>query len=480
MIFETFIDRGLSQHSFAVGCEGAARVAIVDPRRDVDVYLELAARRGVAITDVLETHVHADYASGAAELAERAGARLWLSAHDEGERYEVAFPHRELRDGDEVALGKVRLVALHTPGHTPEHLSFLVYDGARSESVPQALLSGDFLFVGSLGRPDLLGDEVKDGLARALFRSVRERLAGLPDGLEVHPGHGAGSLCGSGMSARPLSTLGYERAANPYLDPRLSEDEFVDRILGSAPPLPPYYLRMKRLNSAGPPPLGALPGGEAIPAERFRELAGDGSHLVIDVRDRFAFGGAHVPGALGIGADPDESLSTWAGWVVPPDRPLLLVAEDEAQAESATRSLVRVGLDDVAGRLEGGMRRWIARGLPVETLPQLPVRELHAALGGEGNGARPKVLDVRSASEWRQGHIAGAIHVPGGEVPSRLAELPPGPVAVICGGGYRSTVVASVLQRAGREDVSNVTGGMGAWKRAGLPVETGSPGPVAS
>ena len=469
MIFETFVDKGLSAHSYAVGCEAAGRVAIVDPRRDVGIYLELASRRGVAISDVLETHVHADYASGARELAERAGATLRLSAYDAGERYEVTFPHEELRDRDEVRIGKVRLEARHTPGHTPEHLSFLVYDGARSETVPQLMLAGDFLFVGSLGRPDLLGEEVKHELARTLFRSVRERLAGLPDGLEVHPGHGAGSLCGAGMSARPLSTLGYERATNRYLDPALSEEGFVRAILGSAPPLPPYYLRMKRLNSDGPPALGELPGQQAIPPDRFRELAEDGRHLVLDVRDRFAFAGAHVPGALGIGVDPNESLSTWAGWVVPPDRLLLLVAEDAAQAEDAVRSLVRVGLDDVAGRLEGGMRRWIARGLPVATLPQLPVHDLQAALA---DGRAPRVLDVRTDGEWRQGHIPGALHVPGGEVASRLAELPAGPVAVVCGGGYRSTVIASLLQRAGREEVSNVTGGMGAWKRAGLPVET--------
>ena len=193
------------------------------------------------------------------------------------------------------------------------------------------------------------------------------------------------------------------------------------------------------------------------------------------MRDRFAFAGAHVSGALGIGADPNESLSTWAGWVVPPDRPLLLVAEDAAQAESAVRSLVRVGLDDVAGWLEGGMRRWIGRGLPVATLAQLPVHELQAALA---DGRAPRVLDVRADGEWRQGRIPGALHVPGGEVEARLAELPPGPLAVVCGGGYRSTVVASLLQRAGRDGVSNVTGGMGAWKRAGLPVDAGDSSPA--
>ena len=470
MILERFEDPGLSQYSYAVGCAAAGVVAVVDPRRDVEVYLEWARGRGVRIVKVLETHVHADFASGARELASRAGAELLLSAHDEGERYEVAFPHRELRDGDVVELGKVRLVALHTPGHTPEHLSFLVYDGARSADVPAALLSGDFLFVGSVGRPDLLGEEAKSALARELFRSVRDKLGPLPDGLEVHPGHGAGSMCGAGMSARPFSTLGFERAANPYLAPS-GEQAFVDRLLAGAPPFPDYYRRMKELNAAGPPALPP-PLGEPLAPAAFARLAADGQHVVIDVRDRLAFGGGHVPGALGIGTD--DSLSTWAGWVVPPDRPLLLVADGAEQAEEARLALARVGLDRVAGWL-AGMKGWIAAGLRVATLPQVSVHALHALREGHGaaGGAAPRVLDVRSAAEYRQGHVAGAVHVPAGELATRLDELPAGPVAVVCGGGYRSTVAASVLQRAGRDEVVNVAGGMGAWKRAGLPVVEG-------
>lgn len=471
MLLERFEDTGLAQYSYAVGCEGAARVAIVDPRRDVDVYLEWAAGRGLAITHVLETHVHADFASGARELAERSGASLLLSAYDEGERYEVRFPHTALRDGDAIELGKVRVEALHTPGHTPEHLSFLVFDTVRAEHVPMAALTGDFLFVGSLGRPDLLGEDAKHELARSLFRSVREKLAGLPAGLEVHPGHGAGSMCGSGMSSRPFSTLGFERIANPFLDPQLSESAFVARILGNPPPLPPYYLRMKELNAAGPPLLGGLPGLAALPPARFRALAEDEDHVVIDLRDQLAFGDGHVAGALGIGTS-GGSLSSWAAWVVPYERPLLLVAGGEEEVEPAVRALVRVGLDRVVGYLEGGMQRWIERGWPFATLPQLSVSELAARLAA-GDG--PALLDVRADGEWRQGHVAGAQHLMGGEVAQRLAELPAGPLAVLCASGYRSTVVASFLQRAGRQDVIHVTGGMSAWKRAGLPVHRDRP-----
>jgi hydroxyacylglutathione hydrolase len=465
MLLERFEDRGLAQYSYAVGCERAKKVAIVDPRRDVDVYLEWAAARRFDITHVLETHVHADFASGARELAERAKATALLSAYDAGERYDVAWPHTEWREGERLELGGVRVEPLHTPGHTPEHLSFLVYDTHRSPSVPIAAITGDFLFVGSLGRPDLLGEEAKRGLAHALFRSVRDKLAPLPDGLEIHPGHGAGSMCGAGMSARPFSTLGFERIANPYLDPSLGEEAFVARILGNPPPFPPYYLRMKELNAAGPRILGGVPGLDPLPAERVRELADTGA-VVVDLRDQHAFGAGHVPDSLGI--DGNDSISTWAGWVVPYDRPLVLVGHDDSEVEKGARALVRVGLDRLEGHLGGGIDAWAAAGLPVATLPQISPGDLAARLG---SGAPVSVLDVRSDDEWAQGHVAGATHLMGGYVPSRLADVPHGPVAVICGSGFRSTVVASYLQRSGRHDVFNVPGGMGAWKRAGLPVE---------
>jgi len=466
MLFERFEDSGLSQFSYAVGCPGAGTVAIVDPRRDVDVYLEFAADQGLAITHVLETHIHADFASGARELAERSGARNCLSTYDAGETYDVAFPHQEIADGDAIEIGSVRIVALHTPGHTPEHLSYLVFDTHRSADVPELLLSGDFLFVGSLGRPDLLGEEAKRGLAQRLFASVRGKLAELPDGLEVHPGHGAGSMCGAGMSARPLSTLGFERVANPYLDPDLTEGAFVEKILGSAPPFPPYYRRMKTLNSAGPAILGGLPGLDPIAVSDFRSQA-EAGHVVVDLRDHLAFGGAHVPGALGIGVD--GSLSTWAAWMVPYDTPILLVAENPADIEPAVRALVRVGLDDVRGWLEGGMGAWRRQGLPIDTLPQMSIPELAAAIED-----RPAidVLDVRSDGEWDAEHIEGAVHIHGGFVAERIDEIPRNgrPLAVVCGSGYRSTAVASVLKRAGFENVRNVPGGMQGWRSARLPV----------
>ncbi|MBL8143132.1 MAG: MBL fold metallo-hydrolase [Acidobacteria bacterium] len=464
MLIERFEDKGLAQYSYAVACEGQGVCAIVDPRRDVDVYLEFAAARGLAIAHVLETHIHADFASGARELAARTGAALRLSAYDEGELYETAFPHIELRDGDAIAFGAVRMVARHTPGHTPEHVSFLVYDQARAADVPMVMLSGDFLFVGSLGRPDLLGDAATLALAKRLYQSVATVLPGLPDGLEIAPGHGAGSMCGAGMSGRPGSTLGFERAANPYLRP-LTEAAFVELIVGTVPPFPDYYRRMKVLNAAGPPSLNGLPGLVALPAGHFRDLAAR-DHVVVDLRDQLSFGAGHIPGAFGIGAG--QSLSTWASWVVPYDRPLLLVGADQAQLDDAVRSLVRVGLDNVRGYLAGGIDSWVKVGWQLAHTPQIAPEALAARLAG---GEAIRVLDVRNASEWNSGHIEGARHIMAGHLPAHVGEFRDGPpVAIVCGGGYRSTVAASILERAGITNLMNVTGGMNAWRAAGRPV----------
>lgn len=464
MLFERFEDKGLSQYSYAVGCRAYGGVAIVDPRRDIDVYLRHASDRGVRIDYVLETHVHADFASGARELAERTGARLLLSALDRGELYEVQFPHEDLPDAQPIVLGSARLVSRHTPGHTPEHMSFLVYDTARSEQAPLMMLSGDFVFVGSLGRPDLLGDEAKRGLASRLYDSV-QALADLPDGLEIHPGHGSGSMCGAGMSDRPMSTLGFERVANPYLR-AMDREAFIAQILGNVPPFPPYYRRMKELNSKGVPTLNGLPGLQALDVREFKARL-DRGQVAIDLRDQLAFGGGHIPSAFGIGSG--QELSTWAAWVVPYNTPILLVADDESKIEASIRALVRVGLDRVEGYLAGGMAAWSAAGLPESHTPQLTPSELYKRLT---TGELFRVIDVRSDGEWAGGHIAQAEHIMGGFIADRAGDLKDGnsaPIALVCGAGYRSTVAASVLERAGIAPVYNVTGGMNAWRAAGLP-----------
>jgi hydroxyacylglutathione hydrolase len=463
MLLERFEDKGLSHYSYAVGCEGAGEVVIVDPRRDVDVYLEFAHARNVKIVAILETHIHADFAAGTKTLADLTGAEVWASAYDEAELYETAFDHRPTKDGDSLVLGKTRIQAVHTPGHTPEHLSYLVYDLARAPTVPQLMLTGDFLFVGSLGRPDLIGEDAKVALAGKLHDSVTTKLVSLPDGLEIHPAHGAGSMCGSGMSARPMSTLGFERIANPYLRKGLSREQFIAEILGHVPPFPPYYKRMKVLNSRGAEPFDADRELDALTARELRARLDEG-HVVVDLRDQLAFGAGHIPGAFGIGSA--GSFSTWAAWVVPYETPILLVGARNEPFDEAIRALARVGLDDVRGYLDGGMEKWIAAGYPTAHVEMLTPAEFADRTDGM------HIIDVRTAGEYESGHIPGAKHLMGGFIADRTAELPRDrPIALVCGSGYRSTVASSVLERAGFDDVVNITGGMTAWRQAGLTIE---------
>ncbi|MHB8639884.1 MAG: MBL fold metallo-hydrolase [Candidatus Acidiferrales bacterium] len=451
---------GLAHYSYILSSNG--RAVVVDPKRDIDSYLQCASAHNLAISHILETHIHADYASGAMELAQATGAELWLSGHDDGEEYSYKFKHHKFRDGDELKVGSVRIVALHTPGHTPEHLSFAVYDNQRSTSVPVVLFSGDFVFVGSLGRPDLLGDAAKQRLASELFHSLREKLRELPDGVEIHPAHGAGSLCGSGMSERQESTLGYERACNPYFaEP--DQVKFVQKILNSVPPLPDYYKRMKRLNAEGPKLLSSIPGKTAIAVPQFKDHVGQPDSVILDLRRPEAFGGAHIPGAYNIGAG--QNLSMWAAWILPYGRPIFFVGDASTDYEQASRSLVRVGLDDVRGYLKGGMAAWVEAGLEQAHVPQISVEELHHQAN------RAFVLDVTSDGEWKSGHIDGATHIMAGNLPKHLNELPRDKeIHVICGSGYRSSIASSILRNAGFDKIVNVLGGMTAWNLRGFPI----------
>ena len=450
---------GLSQYSYLVssGSDGI----VIDPMRDFDRYLNYAAEQDLTIRYVTETHIHADFASGAHSLAKAAGAELVLSGHDQGERYSYSMNHKRLHDGDELQVGQARLKALHTPGHTPEHLSFVLFDDERNSSEPLALFSGDFLFVGSFGRPDLLGESEKQRLAHELYRSLHERVRTLPDSVTVYPGHGAGSLCGSGMSIRPESSLGYERATQPLFG--LNEDAFVREVLASVPAMPSYYPRMKGLNAEGAVDFRAVPPLRLTSPQELSSRLKEGEIILLDIRRPEAFGGAHIPGALNIGAG--QNLSLWAGWMLDPETPIFLVSETEEVAE-ARLSLLRVGLDKVEGQIKKGMPAWIDAGLPIARIPQLSTQEV------QGRAEDAVVIDVRSDQEWTAGRISKAKHIMLGDLPQHLSELAKdGPLITVCGTGYRSSIAASLLQREGFTNVSSMAGGMTAWNAQELPSE---------
>jgi hydroxyacylglutathione hydrolase len=460
MIFERFEVPGLSQYSYAVGAGDS--LAIIDPKRDVDTYVNYAQRNGLRISYVLETHIHADFASGAKALAAQSGAKLCLSSYTDGERFSYRFAHCSLRDGDELPLDELTLKVLHTPGHTPEHISFLLLEPGRSH-VPIALFSGDFLFVGSVGRPDLLGEGEKKKLAKALYKSM-QRIRELPDGTEVFPGHGAGSLCGTAISHRNQSTLGYERVSNPFFREQ-TEAEFTEIVLSTVPELPDYYRRMKELNSNGADPVHTLAEQEAFSPDLFEKRRDETHAIVVDLRSQEAYGGASIPNSFNIGAGPN--LSMWSAWLLPHDRPILLVGDAQSDLDEARRSFLRIGLDQVCGSLRGGIRSWIEEGKDQAHIPQSSVRELKQLLQNE---KAPFLLDVRSPSEWRSGRISGSINIPLGELQKRLNELPTEEVLyVICGSGYRSSIATSILARTGRRKPINVNGGMTAWRNQGFP-----------
>jgi len=426
----------------------------VDPQRDVDIYLDEARVKGVNITHIIETHLHADHVSGNLELAARTGAQIYMH-----ENAHAAFPHVALTDGAEVAVGTVKLRALFTPGHTPEHITLAVTDTSRSQE-PWFILTGDFLFVGDVGRPDLLGEEASRNLASQLYDSIHNRLLQLPDGLEVYPGHGAGSLCGRSMSAKLSTTVGFERQFN-YALQISAKNEFISLMTTDLPSQPPNVPFIKKLNREGPPILGELKA-QPLSAAKARRLLKDGA-VVVDTRSPTAFGAGHVKGALNVHLASSQ-FATRLGFLVSPESTIIFVARHEAECLNAMRAATRVGLDHHAGFLTAAE----ARKLPQERLPQLKVSGLDALL----KGGEITVLDVREKSEYDAGHVPGARLLPLGQLSARLAEVPVGrPLAVMCASAMRSSSAGSFLQRNGFKDILNVEGGFDAWQAASLPVE---------
>lgn len=447
-MFQRFYDEGLAQASFLVGCDRAKQAVVIDPRRDAVVYLEAARQRGATIVAAIETHVHADFVSGARELAAH-GALVCT-----GPGADLEYDHRDV-DGETLSIGDLRLTFLHTPGHTPEHISVL----ADAPGEPARLFTGDLLFVGGVGRPDLLGEAQTRRLANQLFASL-ERVMALDDRIEVHPGHGAGSLCGAGIGKEPSSTIGRERLQNAMLQ-YTDREAFVAAVLADIPDTPPYFARMKRLNTKGPAlvdPARRLP---SIKPAAAAALAADGA-LILDLRSGASFAAGHPYGALNLAYG--SKMGFWAGWVVPPDEPLLLLADDPAHAQEAATQLLRVGLDRVEGTVAGGLADWIGAGLPVAEIAQMSAAELHAMVN-ESRQDGLRIVDVRTAHEWRAGHIPGSVNIPVGDIPARAADLRgDGAVATICASGYRSSLAASLLAHEGVERVTTVVGGMDAYR----------------
>jgi glyoxylase-like metal-dependent hydrolase (beta-lactamase superfamily II) len=458
VFFKQFYLGCLAQASYLIGSEGEA--AVVDPRRDVDEYLAEAEANGLRIRWVIETHLHADFVSGHRELAERTGAEVVFGA-----RARAALPHRAVRDGEEIRLGRLRLRFLETPGHTPESICVVVLEDG--EAAPALVLTGDTLFIGDVGRPDLAGGAeglgVRD-MAGLLYDSLHGKLLPLPDEVLVYPAHGAGSLCGRNISSETVSTIGDQRRHNYALQP-MPRERFVDMVTADLPEAPAYFPHDAALNREGAAPLAArrlVPlAPEAVEAH-LREGA-----VLLDVRDAAAYGAGHVPGALNVGLR--GQFASWAGTLVDTGRPIVVAAEGEDEAGEALMRLARVGLENVAGHLAGGVEAWERSGRPVARLPQIAVDELRARLGSVPG---LQVLDVRRAGEYAQGHVPGAVNVPLHLLEEESRRLDRGrPTAVICAGGYRSSAAGSILQGRGFPDLANVVGGTSAWLAAGYPAE---------
>jgi len=447
----------LAHASYLVGDAGEA--AVIDPRRDVEEYVDEARRQGLRIRYVIETHLHADFVSGHRELAARTGAEIVFGA-----RAEAAFPHRGVREGDELPLGSLALRVLETPGHTPESITVL----AVESGTVKAAFTGDTLFIGDVGRPDLAGARgfTPQQMADMLYDSLHAKLLKLPDDVLVYPAHGAGSLCGRNMSKETWSTIGEQRRANYALQP-MAKARFVEMMTTDLPELPRYFGHDVALNRQGAAPLVTLPPVAALDPERFAARQANGA-CVLDVRSAAAFGAGHVPGAVNIGLG--GQFASWCGTLIEAGREILLVTDDLDQVGEAVTRLARVGFETVAGHLDGGIAAWDRSGRPLARVPQMPVDELQAEL----SEARPglQLVDVRRAAEYAAGHVPGAVNLPLDRLDRGALGLDPArPTIVICAGGYRSSAGAALLRRSGFGELYNLVGGTSAWIAAGYPTE---------
>lgn len=452
-MFQRYFDAGLAQASYLLACDRTREAVVIDPRRDVDLYVAAAAQSNLKLIAAIETHVHADFVSGARELQSIDVQTL------AGPGSSLKFPAREVKHDERLVLGDLALRFLHTPGHTPEHISIVAENGGE----PPRVFTGDTLFVGAVGRPDLLGESLMRALAGQLHDSLFHTLLALDDDVQVHPGHGAGSLCGAGIGAEPFSTIGRERASNRLLAYR-DRDQFVDMVLGDLPETPRYFARMKRLNCDGPPVLdlaGGYRGISVLDLDRATRIVREGA-VPIDLCDDDAICGEHLSASLRIAFGP--KIGYWAGWVLPAGSRVLLLTPDPARAAEAGRQLLRVGFDTIEGYVAAPAAAWTAAGFAVSRVTQISAADLRERFE---RGRDLTLIDVRSEREWNAGHAPNAIHVPIGDLNTRAAEFDrAGTIATICEGGYRSMLAASMLIRAGFANVLNVAGGMADYRHS--------------
>jgi len=467
MILRRLFDNRLAQASYIIACDHTKLALIVDPNRSIPHYIQALAEQNLRLVGVTETHIHADFVSGSRELAKATGAQLYLSG-DGGEDWQYSFAQsagaKILHDGMSFDVGQVRIQAIHTPGHTPEHMTFLVTDTAVGDE-PMGAITGDFIFVGDVGRPDLLeraagfAGTMEKG-ARVLFKSLRE-FKKRPDYLQIWPGHGAGSACGKALGAMPQSTLGFEKLFNWALVEN-DEEAFVKQVLAGQPEPPAYFAIMKRINREGPEasPTSTPP---ALDAKRLARA----SDPIIDLRSTHEYAAGHLRNSINI--PHNKSFLNWAGSLLPYDRDLYFIGNSaEEERVKLARELAQIGLERIAGVFPasriGDLKRsgsaWI------------PSRELSVESANANRTAT--ILDVRGRSEYAEGHLPNAINIPVGELPRRLAEVPKGPIIVHCKGGSRSAIATSILQQSGRDDVANMLGGYTEWHRKGFAVETGN------
>ena len=466
MFFQHIYDKSLAQASYFIGCQQAGVAAVIDAKRDVDTYLEIAALNNMKITHIFETHIHADFLAGSRELAALTGAKLYLS-DEGGPGWQYEFDHVGLKDGAVLRVGNLKIEVLHTPGHTPESISFLLTDTPASPE-PVMLFTGDFVFVGDIGRPDLLEKAAgmvgtMDAGAHQMYRSI-ERFNGLPDHLQLWPGHGAGSACGKALGAVPSSTVGYEKIRNWALGYAKSKDEegFVKYLLEDQPEPPRYFAMMKKLNKVNRPLVTAVPKLKRLSNAERQEAMEKGVQL-IDARDKLIFAQGFIPGSINIPGN--NSFANWCGWYLSYDKPFMLLA-NENQLEDLTRKLMRIGLDNILGYVPG-TEEYVAAGGILQTARVLDAEGLKSMMEKPDT----QVVDLRGVSEYKSGHIQGADHVFVGTLPQNLDKVQrSGNVVVLCQGGDRASIGYSLLAREGFDNLWNYIPSMNDWVNRGNPV----------